>query len=574
MHTKNSFFTAFQIVISVVILFFSLSLNAQTDSLQGKSYDELIKLFESSKYKDANDAKTYAIAANRIAKKENNQEKIGWSIYYIANANSYIFFYQEALLGIDTSIAIAEELKNNLLLFKNHNLRGNILSEIKKEFEALDEYKIAKKYAHLTDDPLDEIVVSINIAFMKKTHRDHKRAITLFKENLELLQNVKTHSTKKDTYEKQVLFNLADTYLRIKNPKEAAKYNTVALEKCNEQESPMFYHSLLMNDAIINYQTKNYEKTIEISKKAENYFLSINNEGQLITPYFYIGISYFQQKKYRDAIHYLEKTNDIIHRKNTAYNYQKEGYEILYKCYNQIGDSKNATKNLDIYLELDKKTDSINIQVNNKIHKEHDIIPLQNEITSLNSDKKKQEKKTTYLYVVSTMLVLLLGGLFLYYKKRELKKEKRFQELLLTYPQKQGNNTQINQKKTNKDSIVKKDTQELILQALNSFEDQQQFLNKNLTLGKLAKKIKTNPKYLSSVINEFKEKSFPQYINDLRIDYIVDLLYTNKIYRKYSIKAIANEIGFRNTTSFSKAFHRKLGLQPSYYIKKLNKLED
>ena len=40
-------------------------------------------------------------------------------------------------------------------------------------------------------------------------------------------------------------------------------------------------------------------------------------------------------------------------------------------------------------MALDKKTDSINIHVNNKIHKEHDIIPLQNEITSLNSDKKQ-----------------------------------------------------------------------------------------------------------------------------------------------------------------------------------------
>jgi AraC-like DNA-binding protein len=143
--------------------------------------------------------------------------------------------------------------------------------------------------------------------------------------------------------------------------------------------------------------------------------------------------------------------------------------------------------------------------------------------------------------------------------------------LKLKHNQKENNN---NQKRKIKDSIIKKGTQESILQALDHFEKKQLFLIKNITLSVLSKKIKTNPKYLSFIINEYKNKSFPQYINDLRIDYIVDVLHENKTYRKYSLKAIANEIGFGNTESFNSAFHKKLGLYPSYFIKKLNNIED
>jgi AraC-like DNA-binding protein len=571
MHTKKSYFTAFQSVISVVILFFSLSLNAQTDSLQGKSYDELIKLFESALFKNANDAKTYAIAANRIAKKENNKEKIGSSIYYIAYADSYIPSYQEALQGIDISIAIANELKDNLLLFKNHNLKGNILSETKKELEALDEYKIAKQYADLTDDPLNEIVVSINIAFIKKNHKNHKEAITLFKENLELLKNIQTHSTKKDTYEKQVLFNLADTYLRIKNPKEAAKYNTVALEKCNEQESPMFYHILLMNDAIINYQTKNYDKTIEISKKAENYFLSINNEDQLVTPYFYIGKSYFQQKKYRDAIHYLEKTNDIINRKNIAYSDHKDGYEILYKSYNQLGDINNATKSLNTYLALDKKNDSIDISVNNKIHNEHGIVPLQDEIALLDNTNQKQQKRATYLYLISALLLVSLIGFFIWFKRKQHQNKTRFQQLLLRIEK-----LEQPKEKVVPETLIKETSNPVtdenalqILKALAIFEEKELYLRQDCTLGYVAKKAKTNTTYLSNVINTYKEKPFKSYLSELRINAALIKLKNDEKLRSYTIKAIAEEFGFKRSETFSRAFKAQTDVYPSYYIKSL-----
>ena len=115
-----------------------------------------------------------------------------------------------------------------------------------------------------------------------------------------------------------------------------------------------------------------------------------------------------------------------------------------------------------------------------------------------------------------------------------------------------------------KNSVVKN-----ILDKLHKFEENKEFLNLNITIISLAKKLKTNSKYLSIVINTCKGKSFILYINELRIDYVVNKLKENEKFRKYKIKSIASEIGFNTSETFSKTFYLKVGVYPSHFIKKL-----
>ncbi len=87
----------------------------------------------------------------------------------------------------------------------------------------------------------------------------------------------------------------------------------------------------------------------------------------------------------------------------------------------------------------------------------------------------------------------------------------------------------------------------------------------------MAASFNTNYKYLSKVINLYKEKRFPNYINDLRVVYAFTELKTNKKFRKYTIKAIAKECGFKSAESFSKCFYNKYRIYPSFYLKQLDK---
>lgn len=110
-----------------------------------------------------------------------------------------------------------------------------------------------------------------------------------------------------------------------------------------------------------------------------------------------------------------------------------------------------------------------------------------------------------------------------------------------------------------------------ILKLLSKFQNNHEYILHDVTLFNLAKKFKTNTKYLSQIINQHKGKSFNNYINSLRINYTIEKLKTDTRFRKYSINAIANEVGFNTSESFSKAFYKNTGIKPSYFIKELER---
>jgi YesN/AraC family two-component response regulator len=116
---------------------------------------------------------------------------------------------------------------------------------------------------------------------------------------------------------------------------------------------------------------------------------------------------------------------------------------------------------------------------------------------------------------------------------------------------------------------VPDDVAQSILKALDLFESKLQFLKNGITLASLAKSIKTNTTYLSEIINNHKGKNFTAYLNDLRIDYVLDVLVKDKKFRSYKLPAIAEEIGYNNVQAFSIAFKKKTELLPLFISKKL-----
>ncbi|MGH1383814.1 helix-turn-helix domain-containing protein [Kordia sp.] len=128
---------------------------------------------------------------------------------------------------------------------------------------------------------------------------------------------------------------------------------------------------------------------------------------------------------------------------------------------------------------------------------------------------------------------------------------------------KEHEKTKINTLKISDDIILN------VMDKLSDFENKQGFL-KPMTLHKLAKKLKTNPKYLSKIINNHYQKNFSSYINDLRIKYVLKELKTDDSLKTTTVKALAKRIGFGNTESFAKTFKKHTGENPSNYLNSLN----
>jgi AraC-like DNA-binding protein len=110
-----------------------------------------------------------------------------------------------------------------------------------------------------------------------------------------------------------------------------------------------------------------------------------------------------------------------------------------------------------------------------------------------------------------------------------------------------------------------------ILKKLEKFESTKKYLDKEMNLYKLASLLNTNTKYVSKIILKYREKGTIEYISDLKIDHIIELLKNENKYRNYTNKALKDEAGFGSTQNFTRAFNTHTGISPTYFIKELNK---
>ncbi len=124
--------------------------------------------------------------------------------------------------------------------------------------------------------------------------------------------------------------------------------------------------------------------------------------------------------------------------------------------------------------------------------------------------------------------------------------------------------------KNKKNLTIPDDTTKKILEELNNFERKKLFLQKDIDIKSLSKKINTNTKYLSKTINDHKNLNFNAYINELRIEHTIKILHEKPKLRNYTITHLAKEVGFNNAEAFSRAFRNTTGKKPSIYIKDLS----
>jgi AraC-like DNA-binding protein len=181
-----------------------------------------------------------------------------------------------------------------------------------------------------------------------------------------------------------------------------------------------------------------------------------------------------------------------------------------------------------------------------------------------------------YWFLGTGLLIIILLGYFYIKNKRKITRYKKQAEQLLEKYQKifvqipDANYEIVKAKKEEKNRTQLSDgkLQDMKIK-LEQFENNKGFLRKNITVETLAKEMETNRDYLSKSVNELKGKNFPQYLNELRINYIIEELKNNEKLRKHTISAIAEDIGYNSSESFSNAFKKITGTLPSYYIKLL-----
>jgi len=106
-----------------------------------------------------------------------------------------------------------------------------------------------------------------------------------------------------------------------------------------------------------------------------------------------------------------------------------------------------------------------------------------------------------------------------------------------------------------------KGNQKLITEVIHYIRQQ---LQNNITLRDIANVFSFSPNHLGFLFKEETGKSFTDYVIHLRMEHACQLLKDPKL----KVYEVADQVGYRNLTYFSRQFRKEFGLSPGEYRKK------
>lgn len=94
------------------------------------------------------------------------------------------------------------------------------------------------------------------------------------------------------------------------------------------------------------------------------------------------------------------------------------------------------------------------------------------------------------------------------------------------------------------------------------------YLNSELTLKSLANNLNMHPNVLSKVINDGLDKNFSDFVNEYRVNAIIEKLHSGN-YDHITLLGISFECGFNSKTTFNRVFKNIKGVTPINYKKSI-----
>ena len=97
----------------------------------------------------------------------------------------------------------------------------------------------------------------------------------------------------------------------------------------------------------------------------------------------------------------------------------------------------------------------------------------------------------------------------------------------------------------------------------------QSFRNKDIRLNSLARELGISSHKLSIVLNSYFRKSFIDYINQYRVNWIKKSIRNPDIMQNFTLEALAYSAGFSSRSAFYNSFKKLVGISPVEYSKNL-----
>lgn len=444
------------------------------------------------------------------------------------NVHTFIFFLFFAL----TSVANNTKSDSSLNAILTH---ADSLYNSQNYTEALDYYIKGMKLAE-KDNFSEEYLICIGyIANIYQNFGD--------KSNCKLYLEKGYNGAKKaenNNLKNSFLINLVRVTCSLKDVENAKKYYKILQETPPDVNIDDWKYYLIYNKASISFAENKYEDAIKAHLEA----LKFAKEKKLgVTKEMYqeneIANVYLCLKDFENALKWGKLCEErALKKKNTEL--LVNAYNVLYITYGNKGDDNNEKKYHHLYTEM---KDSL-----------YNIYSFFESTYKLKEYENKQMKSTyssrSIMILLAIIIIVILISTY-FYKKRHKKEEEE------------------KEKKNDNDTVLLNDDQieEIYVKIDKLMNDTKYIYNPDFSLQMLADDIQSNTKYVSWVINNKYQQNFKSLLNNKRIEEACKMLEDDDICKNYTIQSIYEKIGYKNATSFIRAFKKIVGTTPAEYRK-------
>ena len=442
--------------------------------------------------------------------------------------------YDKALETGLKLLDIAENTKNEFILSKAHAALSHYYLRLENYQKALEhclkglDYIIKQKDTHYIFQKVDEI------ARMSAKLGDTEAALKAYDFYLKLEKNLYSPGS----YIQSIVYmNMADIFLSIGEYERSNNYLDQAITMINSNNYRFRLPRALMIQAELFLKTKDtasailtYEKSVDAAENINAFDVIKSNSLVLMDLYGKVGMP--------DKVSENKTMYDAI--KDSLFNNEKEQRIVILEARRKIKEAGLKQQALEL------------------------------------ENISQRGKLTAIITVLVSILVIGILVLVAYVKFKEKNKViyRRTIENLEAQLKAESNSTPIKREYVKNDdktvTTIDDNVKEIILKRLKKLEEELFFIDSECNLHQLSEKLKTNPKYLSQVINIEKGSNFNNYINELRINYLLAKLLQDEEFRNRKLSYIASSIGYNNLNTFNSAFKKRQGILPSFFIKQLN----
>lgn len=542
---------------ALLFTFLTPVLFAQEKSQEGIPYDSLVKQIEM--YQGTPKVWVYLNQYLAEAKREKNWAQAVAAYQEIMHECDA----SKRLVYADSMIIAAKNTGDSDLIGSAYLSKGVVYYQSKQHQLALDNYLTANRYLVGTSDQYLIHKAKYSIAQIKYYLGYYNEAISLFRQCVEYYRDteplpylISLHS-----------LSLCYTYTNALHLAESA--STLALQESRRLDIKLLLPYIEMADGINNYKRQRFDQAITNLGYSLPELRKADDFANGAVAHFYLGKSYAAKGDTAKAVRYFLKVDSTFVTRQYIRPDLRESYEFLIRHFHEKGNTAEQLKYVDRLLKADSILNLRFRYLLTKVYKEYDTADLVAEKKKLQDDLTKSRWSGWLLKVL--LVVMLVAVVIIVRRYLGLRRhyKERFESLLKKDLRQQAEPV----KPTNGELDINPDIVQHIIAKLQDFEKKNGFLKKDITATKLAESFDTNYKYLSKVIRHQKQKSFVNYINDMRVDYIVERLKAEPMLRRYTNGALADEAGFSTAQHFVTAFKKRTEISPGYFVEELEKRE-